>query len=326
MAGLRGSQAQWAYAKQTAKGTPATKWEDGFFFTDGNLGPTKQTDQLAETDANRNAGNFFVTQTGAEGQPSAYVRTEGIQHILEAAMGSVVHSGTTPKFIHTITPAASLPYIMLGKAQGGVLFEQFNDCKLDELSFSWATGQPGTFSASFMGREAKRLVATWTGELALATKAIPSVRPPVSFNQATVKQNGVETRLASSFELTISNNLTVQQTDDSIPFDIVEGTFGVTFGYDYIVQDLVEYNKFNYGGESGTEQKPEIYEGENLTVAFAQEAENNIVEFKVPKYAYTEFPVEPDAGGAPTTSAVRGASQRSSEGFLSAVVKNTTEK
>lgn len=325
MAGLRGSQAQWAFAKQTAKETPATKWLDGFFFTDGNISPTKQTDQLSETDANRNAGNFFVTQTGSEGQPSAYARSEGLQHILEAAMGAVVHSGTTPKFIHTVTPAASLPYVMLGKSQGGVLFEQFADCKLDELSFSWATGQPGTFSASFMGRGAKRLTTTWSGELALATSAVPSTRAPFSFNQATVKQNSVETRLASSFELTISNNLTVQQTDDSVPFDIVEGTFAVTFGYDYIIQDLVEYNKFNYGGESGTEQKPEIFEGEKLNIAFVQD-EANQLEFTVPKYAYTEFPVEPDAGGAPTTSAVRGAAQRSSEGFLSAVVKNATEK
>lgn len=325
MAGLRGSQAQWAYAKQSAKEAAITTWEDGFFFTDGNIGPTKQTDQLSETDANRNAGNFFVTQTGAEGQPSAYVRTDGIQHILEAAMGAVVHSGTTPNWIHTISPAASLPYITLAKSQGGVLFEQFQDCKLDELSFSWATGQPGTFSASFMGRSAKRLTTTWAGELALATKAIPSTKAPLSFNNAEVKQNSVATRLASSFELTISNNLTVQQTDDSVPFDIVEGTFAVTFGYDYIIQDLVEYNKFNYGGESGTEQKPEIYEGEKLNVKFEQTA-NALLEFTVPKYAYTEFPVEPDAGGAPTVSAVRGASQRSSEGFLSAVVKNATEK
>lgn len=322
MAGLRGSQAQWMFAKQTAKEAVPTKWLDGFFFTDGNLSPTKQTDQLAETDTSRNAGNFFVTQTGSEGAPSAYARSEGIQHILEAAMGAVVHSGTTPKFIHTITPAAALPYVTLGKSQGGTLFEQFNDCKLDELSFSWSTGQPGTFSASFMGRNATRLPAVWTGELA---PPAPSTRAPFSFNNATVKLNGVETRLASSFEITISNNLTVQQTDDSVPFDIVEGTFAVTFGYDYIIQDLVEYNKFNYGGESGTTQKPEIYEGENLTILFEQE-EKNALEFKVPKYAYTEFPVEPDAGGAPTTSAVRGASQRSSEGFLKAVVKNETEK
>lgn len=322
MAGLRGNQAFWVAAKQTAKGAEPTKWQDTYLFTDGNISPSRQTDQLAETDSNRNAGDFFVTQTGSEGAPAAYVRTPSIHHLLEYALGAATHEGTT-EAKHKITPAAALPYITIGKGQGATLFEQFNDCKVDELSFNWATGQPGTVSMSVMGRSAIRKTAEWSAELA---PPATSTVPPLNFNNATVKIGGAETRLVSSFELTISNNLTVQQTDDSIPFDIVEGPLAVTLGFDFIIEDLKEYNKFHYGGEAGTTQSADIFTTENLTFEFAGTNAKNNLQFIVPKAAYTEFPVEPDAGGAPVTAAVRAAAQRSTEGFLKAEVKNEVEK
>jgi hypothetical protein len=323
MAGLRGNQAFWVAAKQEEKGKEPTKWQDTYLFTDGNISPSRQTDQLSETDSNRNAGDFFVTQTGSEGAPAAYVRTASIHHLLEYALGSASHEGEEAKFTHKIAGAASLPYITLGKGQGATLFEQFNDCKVDELAISWATGQPGTVSASIMGRSAVRKTEQWKEELA---PPATSTLPPLSFNKATVKIGGAETRLVSSFELTVSNNLTVQQTDDSIPFDIVEGPLAVTLGFDYIIEDLKEYNKFHYGGEAGTAQSADIFTTENLTFEFAGSDADNSLKLVVPKTAYTEFPVEPDAGGAPTAAAVRGAAQRHSEGFLQATVKNAVEK
>lgn len=321
MAGLRGNQAFWVAAKQTAKGAEPTKWQDTYLFTDGNISPTRQTDQLSETDSNRNAGDFFVTQTGSEGQPAAYVRDASIHHLLEYALGTVVHEGAV-NFTHKVSGAASLPYVTLGKGQGATLFEQLNDMKCDELSFNWSTGQPGTVSASFMGRGAVRKTSEWAAELA---PPATSTAAPLSFNNAKVTLGGAETRLVSSFELTISNNLTVQQTDDSIPFDIVEGPLAVTLGFDYIIEDLKEYNKFHYGGEAGTTQSASIFTTSNLTFEFERTA-NNFLKFVVPTAAYTEFPIEPDAGGAPTSAAVRAAAQRSSEGFLQATVKNQVEK
>lgn len=323
MAGLRGNQAFFVVAAQSGKGVEPTKWQDTLLFTDGNMAPSRQTDQLSETDSNRNAGDFFVTQTGSEGSPSAYVRTASIHHLLEYALGTAAHEGSEEKFTHKVSSAAALPYITLGKGQGATLFEQFNDCKVDELSLNWSTGQPGTVGLSVMGRSAVRKTEQW--KEALAPPAT-STLPPLNFNKATVKIGGAETRLVSSFELTISNNLTVQQTDDSIPFDIVEGPLAVTLGFDFIVEDLKEYNKFHYGGEAGTAQSADIFTTENLTFEFAGHDANNNLKLVIPKTAYTEFPVEPDAGGAPVTAAVRGAAQRHSEGFVQATVKNNIEK
>jgi hypothetical protein len=322
MAGLRGNQAFWTAAKQTAKATPPTKWQDTYLFTDGNVSPTRQTDQLSETDSSRNAADFFVTQTGAEGSPAAYVRDASIHHLLEYALGAAVHSGTT-NFEHKISSALALPYVTIGKGQGATLFEQFADMKCDTLALSWATGQPGTVAATFMGRGATRLAAEWATEFAPPAVASDA---PLNFNSATVKLNGAETRLVSSFELTISNNLTVQQTDDSVPFDIVEGPLAVTLGFDFIVENLEEYNKFHYGGAAGTTQSPSIFTTENLEFTFAGKSVNNSLDLIIPKTAYTEFPIEPDAGGAPVSAAVKGAAQRSTEGFVKATVKNQVEK
>lgn len=324
MAGLRGNQAFWVAAKQEEKGKEPKKWQDTYLFTNGSIGPTRQTDQLSETDSNRNAGDFFVTQTGSEGSPEAYVRTGSIHHLLEYALGTASHEGSAEAgFTHKISSAAALPYITLGKGQGSTLFEQFNDCKVDELSLAWSTGHPGTVGLSVMGRSAVRKTKLWEGELAPPTTNSDA---PVSFNNATVKLGGAETHLVSSFELTISNNLTVQQTDDSIPFDVVEGPLAVTLGFDFIVEDLKEYNKFNYGGEAGTSQSSSIFTTENLTFEFAGPTAKDSLKLVVPKTAYTEFPIEPDPGGAPVTAAVKGAAQRASEGFLQATVGNTVEK
>lgn len=323
MAGLRGNQAYWVAAKQTGKSVEPTKWDDTHLFTDGNLGPTRGTDQLSETDSNRDDGDFYVTQTASEGSPQSYIRDASIQHILEYAMGAVTHEGTVGEYTHKGAMANALPYVTFGKGQGATLYEQLNDCKVDELTLAWSTASPGTVTCSFMGRGAVRKTTEWAA--GLAPPAVAGAAP-LNFNNCTVKIGGAETRLVSSFEITISNNLTLQQTDDAVPYDVVEGARAVTLGFDYIIEDLKEYNKFHYGGEAGTTQSPNIYTTENLTFEFAGASVKNGLTLVVPKTAYTEFPVEPDAGGAPTVSAVRGAAQRSAEGKLKTTVKNQVEK
>lgn len=320
MAGIRGSQAYLVAAKQTAKAAEPAAWQDKYFFSGGNIGPSRGTDQLSETDNNRNAGDFYVTQTGVEGSPEVYARDASIHHILEYALGTVVHSGAT-NFIHTVTPGAALPYVTFGKGQGGVLFEQYNDTKVDELTISAGTASPLTAAFSVQGRSAKRLAAEWSAGLA---PPAASTIAPMNFNQATVKVGGSTTALVSSFEATISNNLTLQQTDDSVPFDVVEGTLAVTLGFDLIFEDLKEYNKFHYGGEAGTTQSPTIFTT-SANFLFTVGV-NNSLEFNFPSIAYQEFPVEPDPGGGPVVVSVRAAAQRHAEGFVTAVVKNQVEK
>lgn len=320
MTGILGSKAYLVAAKQSAKAVEPTKWQDKYFFEGGNIEPTQGTDQLAETDDNRNAGDFFVTQTAVEGTPEVYVRDTNIHHILEYGLGTAEHSGAV-NFVHKLTAATSLPYVTFGKGQGGLLFEQYNDCKVDELTISAGTAAPLVVSAAIKGRSSVRKTSEWSAELAPPAAATAA---PLNFNQALCKIAGAETRLISSFECTISNNLTLQQTDDSVPLDVVEGTLAVTLGFDLVFESLAEYNKFHYGGEAGTTQNPSIF---TTSASFLFEVGvNNSLLLTFPKIAYTEFPVEPDPGGAPIVVSVRAAAQRHAEGFVKAEVKNQVEK
>ena len=161
MAGLRGNQAAWAFAKQSGgKEFPNNDYLAQVPFTDGNIQPSREVGNLSETDANRDQGVAFVQTTGVEGAPGTYVRDSCIHHLLEYALGSRSRSDVAaPDYTHTITPANALPYVEFYKTLGGTLFERYLDCKVSELTISAEAGQPLTVSLDLLGREAKRLTA-----------------------------------------------------------------------------------------------------------------------------------------------------------------------
>lgn len=314
MAGLRGNQGYWGWAKQSVKGT-AVDVTHKSPFSGGNITPTRNTAQLSETDSNRDEGVTYVEQTAAEGSPEMYVRDSNIHAILDAALGATVSSGSDPNYTHTATPANALPYLTLYKMLGGTLFEKFKDSMISELTISADTGGPLTATLSVVGREAERLTAE-PDEL-----VIPASSAIYNFNEATVTAHGGATALISNFELTLSNNVTMQQTDDSKPYDVVPGLRSLTVGYDMIFEDLEDYNSFHYGSTSGTAQTNAINETA-LTFLFSKGA-NNSIQFSVPHAAVEEFPVDPDPGGDPVVASVRTRAQRHpSDPILTSVVKN----
>lgn len=318
MAGLRGNVAWLMAAKQTAKGTPATPAVATTYknpFAGGSIAPVRETDNLAETDASRDVGTSYVVTSGVEGEPEFYARDSSAAAWLYWALGAVATSGTT-NYTHTITPANALPYITTWRNIADTLWEQFADCKVTSLNIAAEAGQPLTIKAGIQGRQATRLTSD------------PSVSPAIAiqsgavynFNEATVTLGGGATALVSSFDLTIENNVSRQQTDDVIPYDVVEGSREVSLGFDLIFEDLVEYNKFHYGGAAGTAISSSIFTT-SADFLFTKGA-NNSLQFTLPSLAYQEFPVEPSASGDPVTVSVRAVAQRGGSPVLTAVVKN----
>lgn len=320
MAGLRGNNAWIAWAKQTAKGSVPSAATRMSPLSGGSVAPTREVNQLSETDNTRNEGQSYVSVTGSEGSPELYVRDSNIHDLLYFALGAKADSGTDPNYSHVITPALALPYVTFWRMLGDTLWQRFDDCKLSELTISADAGAPLTAAATFSGRGATRLASdpspSWTGPPVVALDN----NPVYNFNEATVQLAGGPTALVSSFELTITNNITTQQTDDSVPYDVVEGLFSVTLGFDMIFETLDEYNRFHTGTTTGTTQSNTL-----ATVAanfsFSKGA-NNDVQFDFPAIAYEEFPADADPGGAPVTSSVRARAQRSVDPFLTATVDN----
>lgn len=319
MAGLRGNNAWLMGAKQSAKGTAATVLAAKTFknaFTGGSINPSRNIDQLAETDSSRDQGISYVASSGVNGNPEIYARDDAIGLYLLAALGADAVTGTTPNFIHTLTPATVLPYMTFWRDIGDTLWEQFTDCKVGNITVSAGAGAPLNAAMTIMGRTPTRLTTD------------PSVSPAIAldsgyvynFNDCTVTLSGGATALVSSFECSIENNLTVQQTDDVVPYDIVEGRREVTLSFDLIFETLAEYNAFQYGSTVGTTVTNAIYTT-SANFVFTKGA-NNSIQFNFPVIAYQEFPVEPNAAGDPITVSVRAVAQRNVAGVVTATVSN----
>lgn len=425
MAGVAGNQASFALAKQTAgRGAGVTAYTDRMPFSGGSIAPSRNIDQLSETDSQRDQGVSFVSSYGVEGSPQVYVRDANIHHILEAALGAIADAGTGP-YTHTITPAATLPYYSMYREIGGVLYEQFTDCKVSSLEISAEAGQPLQATLTVMGRDGQRLTAApsdvtevqtltengtptggsfrlgyqgvWTAALpynetaaniATAVNGLSSVTaaggsfvgggalnigagpvtltgatgfvnrgleaiqvdysgltggtsptitqatttqgasalPALSsgavynYNDAFVTLAGGVVATVGSFDLTIDNNCSSQQTDDAKLYDIVEGLRVVTLGFRLIFTDAGEYSRFHYGSTTGVDPSQSLATT-TANFRFTKGAGNQIA-FDLPSIAYSEFPVEPSPGGDPVTVDVRAVAQRGASPVVTATVIN----
>lgn len=317
MAGLRGNRAALAFKKQTAKGTPATIGAAGVDvvpFTGGSIQPARSIANLSETDSSRDQGVAYVENYGVEGNPEFYVRDANIHHALEAVLGTIGTAGAPSDYTHTLTPANSLPYYTFYREIDGTLFEQFDDCQVSEATFSADAGSPLTCQLNVLGLQATRLAAQPASLPAVASGAV------YNYNEAAVTLAGSGTSLVSSFELTISNNVTQQQTDDARFYDVVPGQRQVSLGFTLIFETLAEYNRFHYGGTAGTAQSATL--AETAAVFTFTKSATREISFTLPSIAYQELPVDPDPGGDPIEVAVRAVAQRGASPVVTAVVKN----
>jgi hypothetical protein len=320
MAGIQGNVAWILAQKQTVKGTPgtiATATSIKNPLSGGSMQPSRTTDNLSETDATRDRGITYVQQTAAEGSPEVYVRDASIGHWLYYCLGADAPTGSMPNYTHAITPANVLPYVTVWRNIGDTLWEQYLDCKVGSINITADAGNPLTATLGIMGRSSTRLAATPDN----ATPITIQSGAVYNFNDVTgaVVLAGGATALVSSFDLTIENNLSLQQTDASVPYDVVEGTREISLGFDMIFADMVEYNKFHYGASAGTTQVATTWTT-SMVFTFTKGA-NNSIAFNIPVIAYEEFPVEANPGGDPIVVSVRAAAQRNTP-IITATVKN----
>jgi hypothetical protein len=317
MGGLRGNDALFGLKKQSAKGSPATTGSayDVMPFSGGSIGPVRAVENLSETDSSRDQGVAYVQNFSVEGTPEVYVRDSNIHHILESVLGNLTSDAGPTNYTHDIIPAAALPYYTFYREIGDTLYERFEDCKVSEVTISAEAGQPLTASLNIMGRNSVRLASQ---PASLATPASGAV---YNFNEATVTLAGGATSLVGSFECTISNNVSMQQTDDAKPYDVVEGLREVSLGFTLIFESLDEYNRFNYGSTSGTAQSSTLATT-SANFSFSKGTGTNEIKFDFPSIAYQEFPVEANPGGDPVTVDVRAVAQRNASGVIACEVIN----
>jgi hypothetical protein len=307
-------------------------------FTGGGLQVTRETGNLQETDSSRDQGLTYLVRSGVEGGIEAYVRGSYIHQLLASALGTDTASGTAPT-THTITPASGLPYYTFWRAQGDVLFESFADCMVSDLTIKGEAGAPLTAAATIMGITPTRSAA----ETAATSSLYPTADAVYNFNDLSTSganislggtastttgqvSGGTATHLVRSFEVQISNSLAMQQTDSTVPYDLVAAQRTVNLSFDIVLEDLTQYNNFFYGSSTGTSVGTSIYTTP-MIITLAKDSSNSIA-MHFPSVAYEAFPVQPNPNGDPIVVSVRAQAQRfySSTGaalVMTAVVKNS---
>lgn len=321
MAGLSGSQAWFGIGKNTAnaKGAHATTPTAVNPFTEGDARPDRVVERLQETDNNRDPGSAYLVRGGASGAPGIYVRPETFPNYASAALGKRVTTGAGAPFTHAIdTNTGTLPYVTFFKMLGATLFERFEDCLVNSLTVRAEAGQPLTAVVNFLGLSVTRAAAVW------ASAAAQDVDEPWFFHEGTVTIGGSGVTNVRSFEITIENNVTQQQTDSIALYDAVPGRRDLTFSFDMIFDSVSAFNAYkthHYGSTSGTTQSTTL-QTTSLDFAFAKGADT--IQFAIPVAAYEEFPAEPDAGGDAVISSVRGGGVRSASPLTTWTVINST--
>lgn len=330
MAGLLGNQAYLGFQKQLKRGTAAvpaayTAHKTTGFKTPlsgGAIGPVREVEQLAETDSNRDQGISYVKSSGVKGNPQVYVRDENIGALALYGLGlDEVTEPSAGNFLHTVRCSNALPYVTFWYGLGETLYEQYKDCLVSSLEFKATAGSPLTCDVNILGLEAERQTLDTLGG-----KNVPLQSGFVyNYNNADVKLSGGATALVQSMTVTIDNNLTLQQTDNVIPYDVAVGKRTVTCSFDLIFESLTEYEKFQYESASGyTKVSSSIYTT-SLSYNYTN-GSNNAIEFTLPTLAYEEFPLQPEVGGGPVVATIKGVAQRPTSGsILTVAVKNQQE-
>jgi hypothetical protein len=232
------------FQKQTAKGTPAvprprtpTRSRSRRLHR-----PVRTIDQLAETDASRDQGVSFARSGGVEGTPECYVRDASIGALLFYALGADARPAHAE--LHAHAHAGELdPVRHLLADIADTLFEQYQDCFVSSLTIRAGRRRPAHGSRR---RQRPPVHAPDGGPFGHPGDPAP-VRLRLQLQRRDGHARRRRDRAVSSFELTIDNNVTRQQTDDFVPYDVVAGQRQVSLSFDLIFETLAEYNKFHYG-------------------------------------------------------------------------------
>lgn len=317
MPAISGNEFTLAVGKQTAKGTPQITPLYKQKITGGDVSPTRDELELAETDASRQGGDTVIVGAHVEGSPTFYLRPDDFGLWAYAALGANADTGTGPNYTHTATPANSGPYLTIYKNVGaGILVDQYSDVRCTGLHAAGQAGGALTYTPDLYG------LTTAFGAtdpvLAVVTQA------PLVYPQVTVTKGGSAPGTIESFSIDIVNGGQALQGDKQIqPYEYVWGQLGVSGTFTMLFESDADYRAFHTGSTSGTAWATTLF-AESLTI-LAQANANLSVQFTLTSVAYTSYPVAGDPGGAPIRVAIGFRSRPSATigNYITIVTKNT---
>lgn len=304
-------------AKGTAQTTPTVKLR----VQDFSPNDVRAKIELDETDALTQDGESVVVGATPGFTLTKYLRPSEDDLLLYALLGANVDSGTTPNFIHTLSPAVAMPYLTIYEAEPSVMCNQYKDVRITQAVIRGGAGQALTVVYTC---EALDFAA---GATEPSTPTDPVSELPFVYPEVTNTLAGSAPGTVDEFELTIARGGQRIQGDlglksqDYVPGKLVVS--GSITKYPTLDSSGDDYQRaVDVGSKSGTAITTAIYT-ETLNIKALRTA-NLSIEFDMDEVEYTTRQAGPRTDGSPLVEvlAFRTPPQATLAGDVTCVLKN----
>lgn len=312
------------FAKQTGKGAPAASPVYGLGTLGGSillLPVDQEPDQITYSGDQRISPdeNRLAINPGIGLRTRAYPRSIGL--FLFGALGAIATTGVTD-YTHTITPAASLPYLTGWTKLGLSERAKVSDLKVDSLALSWSERSPLEVEATFAGITAALGEGAWTptNDESGQSKFVP---PGGSFKVDAASGTPVEAKITGG-RVSIANNLIGIPLSKSLyPDDVYEGEQVLETTLTLMPDDFAEWRKAVTGTAGGlTPSNVPIFGSFEVVFTISATVELKLAATKVA--FLPDFP-EADAAGGPVEIELPGRIKQPAAGnAFTATLKNQT--
>ncbi len=275
--------------KQASKGTGVApskfvKWD----------GATSLTPKLEFT-VRREGGDglynalSYVTAHKADGQFALLCRPDIMAALLAWALGADSVSGAADPYTHTITPAASVPWLSIERQLASIAdCERLVDCVIESLVIEGKGGLPLKATVGFLGIRGTHGIA--------AASATYEADRPYMFFDAAFQVNGSAVATVTEFRLAIKNLFEADLYTTEVyraDLPLIGRDVEVEFGFP--MENLNQYREVLYGTSTGTALAETLKTGSfeidaNFTGAAARQ-----MKLVVTNLVHVESPLEHDS-------------------------------
>lgn len=276
---------------QDDKDTPQDTPTRAFRVSDFTPNPVRAEITLAETDKTTQQPEDVVVGNTPGFSFKCYLRPTQAALLLTSLLGADVDTGTTPHYIHTITPSVDTPYLTVFEVEPGVWCNEYDGVRVTQIQIDGATGQAAEATVTC---EAIEFTAGVDEPVTPdADSDLPYVYPEVTVTRATVHAG-----TASQFTITIARNGARAQGDNGFnSLDYVNGLFAISGQITKYASDDVDQRQVDTGSKTGTTPTTAIY-SEALVIKLTRDA-NTSIQISIAAASYPTRTAAIDTGGAP---------------------------
>lgn len=329
---VAGNIADLSIGIQNTQGTASATSLARAYLTGGGLMPVREVNDVEETSSSRLRSTAYVANVHVEGSPQFAVRPGFIPILLFGVMGSKAVTGASDPYTHTMTLAATQPYLTLWRTLG-TLFERFVDCKVKSLVFESTAGGILSVTAEILGLAP----AFQTAAMATATPETTN-----TFVHADLEgQILVETVPVSRIRrvnVSISSGAEVAYGDKVSGDAVEEGMHEITIETEQTILNFAEWNRYHYGSTTPANNAPPTRDpvelaGTGIDVKWTKRTSAGVAATPERSLQFTATRLqiaaiegqEVNTSGQPITRTVRYKVYQPAAGSgLTAVVKNAT--